>query len=85
MHSFKANSESLHVYIFINKEIKCYRGCIMRYKFSKSGLGLECLTPQYFSYIMEVRFIGGARHRSTRKNTDLSQLPYDHDSLLNQK
>jgi hypothetical protein len=29
------------------------------------GLGLGCLTPQYFSYIMSVSFIGGG-NQSTR-------------------
>ena len=31
------------------------------------GLGLGCLTPQYFSYIMSPSFIGGGNQSTRRK------------------
>jgi len=39
------------------------------------GYGVQYHFHQYFSYIVEISFIGGGRNRSTRR-----KLPYDHDA-----
>jgi hypothetical protein len=94
MHSFNANSEPLHMYIFIYKNIyikqkhKVLQRVYHEIQVQQVRVRLRVLNATFnnISVISWRSVLLVERDTGVPgKNTDLSQLAYNHDSLSNQK